>query len=153
MKCAKDIVAIKAIAENEYLKEQRALDEQCKQAYASIITKTIRFCDEVVDKMLTDKAEDRRRLEITFDVSKPSRDRLGHNLIGYIRPDGKYANGDPAFAYSSDWYYLDLNVMCDYLKKHCYSVSVKESEVRIYGSGLCNCLSIEVSVPKNLPCN
>jgi hypothetical protein len=153
MKCANEIIALRERANVEYEMEQRQLDDLCRQEYATIITNTVRFCNEIVDGKLTERAKDREPLKVSIILTPINCDRLNHRLVRYISPDGTYANGDTAHCYARGWGYLDIDVLCDYLKKHCYSVSVVTSQTRIYGLGLKDTLTLDVSVPKNLPCN
>lgn len=153
MKCANEIIALRERANVEYEMEQKRLDDLCRQEYATIITNTVRFCNEIVDGKLTERAKGREPLKVSIILSTTHCDRLNHKLARYISPDGKYANGDTAYCYARGWGFLDIDVLCDYLKKHCYSVSVVASETRIYGLGFQDTLTLDVSVPKDLPCN
>lgn len=47
MKCANEIIALRERANVEYEMEQRQLDNLCRQEYATIITNTVRFCNEI----------------------------------------------------------------------------------------------------------
>ena len=153
MKCANEIIGLREKANVQYAIEQKQLDDQCRQEYATIVANTIRFCNEVVDEKLTERAKGRASLNVSIIISTAYCDRLKHRLVNYVAPDGKYANGDTAYRYVRDWGYLDIDVLCDYLKKHCYSTSIVTSKTRIYGLGLMSTLNLDVSVPKDLPCN
>ena len=145
MKCALELMAVKTKAEFEWEMEQRRLDEECRKEHETLMTKTIDYCENVIGVELEKQAS--RRLMPNFQIQFAERkDRLGHVRVHPLKITScQYASGkiskEPDMKVS-----YDLNVMREYLEKHCLTMTADESWYSCYGEGNRSCLLITVTV-------
>jgi hypothetical protein len=147
MKCALELMAVKAKAELEWEMEQKRLDEECRKEQENLITRTFNYCENVIGVELEKQAS--KMLMPKFQVELVERkDRLGRVRVHplkmtsyqYARSTGKVSR-EPDMKIS-----YDLNTMREYLEKHCLTVSIDDSRYSCYGDGERYCLLITVKV-------
>ena len=134
MLCKLELKSIKMIAEREYMEEQRKLDEIAKEKFQRIKEETISYCENELNEIFLNKAENRELLVFTkrFHLEK---DRLGNILAYPLKLENcKYANGDLSYCADAKQIF-DLKTMESHLKAHCFSVDYEDSFYKQYGFG------------------
>ena len=145
MKCALELMAVKTKAEIEWEMEQRRLDEECRKEHETLMTKTIEYCENVIGVELERQASE--MLMPSFQIEFVERkDRLGHIRVHPLKMTyHQYASNkiskEPDLKVS-----YDLNVMREYLEKHCLTMTVDESWYSCYGLGERSCLLVTIKV-------
>ena len=128
MNCAIEIVAIDTIAKAE--KEAKALAAKEKRREA-----TINFCETTINDALVAKAKEGLsvlgvRIEFGYVT-----DLDGYKTISpLVRDRYTYSNGRKSY-HATAGTYLDLDIMKEYLEKHCYKVSSYNTDYYTYGCG------------------
>lgn len=151
MKCALEILAERAIAEEKYQEEQARLDELCRMAYSKIAENSIKFCETRVNEDLENKA--RKRYSLVCDYQGVfEKDRLGNTVFYLLKDDPNfvYANGDPSYVPDRSMGY-DPQIIADYLKQFCIESRTFESTFKMFGSGVCRGVTLQVFI-SNPPC-
>ena len=149
MKCAAELIAIKQIAEAEYQAEEHKKDMEALLAFQQMKENAVRFCETTINSAMTEKAQNRDPLFMTFKVDI-NKDRLGNRFFYCVVRDEKhtYANGDPAYRIDTSIKY-SLDTLIDYLKDHCFEVDYNNySFFTLYGCGNQRCSKINVYVKK-----
>ena len=150
MKCALELVAEKALAEQKYQAEQERLDNLCRMAYSRIAENSITLCETVINKEFEKCARERRPLCVILDGAY-SRDRLG-NEVFYLLKEDKIRYADGRYSYSIDTSKgYDLQIIKDYLSQFCIETNIFESSYMSYGCGCRSGVSLRAYV-SNLPC-
>lgn len=134
MKCALELLTMKAEAEKQYEIKQITLDEECRINHMIIIEKTFDFCETVIGPAL-EKCALNRKTPIFTLMGGFEKDRVG-NLIFYpLVRDGKYyADGTPSEKLNMANPY-DVFTIKNYLENYCFNVSWKEMWYRRYNCG------------------
>ena len=144
MLCKLELNAIKMMAEKEYEKEQKRLDEIAKEKFQHIKEETISYCENELNEIFLKKAEKRETLAFTqkFHLKE---DRLGNTLAYALKLENcTYADG--GFSYCPDEKHIyDLKTMESHLKNHCFSVDYKDSNYMQYGRGCQKSTTINIS--------
>lgn len=147
MKCALELMAVKAKAEFEWEMEQKRLDEECRKEHEILMTKTISYCENVIGVELEKQASKKLmpRLQIQLVERK---DRLGHVRVHPLKKTVyQYARSTRKISEEPDMKIsYDLNVMREYLEKHCLTVSINDSWYSCYGEGDRSCLLVTITV-------
>ena len=148
MKCALELLAIKQVAIENWEKEEKMRDMEALLVHEEIVTKTIDFCDTVINDALVEQAEKRcRNILYRIGKIKIKTDRLGNEHFSLVkRGERLYANGDYSYIICDEEY--DYNTLKDYLSAHCLKLNKLESSYCVYGWGSFDCFDITVEVPK-----
>ena len=146
MNCALELITLKEIATKEWELEQKRKDAEAAEKYRAMCEDTIQLCETSINDSLTERAIQRRPLSVSYKV-KITTDRLGNDIFSFIRPDGrKYANGDLSYAPSKTYYSVDI--LKEYLAKHCIALDTRKDWYDCYGMGSLSCTYIKIYVPK-----
>lgn len=146
MKCALELVAINAMAKEEYRLEEERKDAEARKAYETRKERTINFCEEYIAKELENQAKHHYVDEIStrFKVVY-TEDRLGNKGFQLVKEDGdKYANGDKSYRPTGDLY--DFPTMKEYLQAHCINVETYKSDYKQYMLGKCKCHEVKIFI-------
>ena len=83
MKCALELLEIKAIAVKAWEDEERLKDMEAKIKYQERVANTIDFCNTVINDFLIKKAENREEISWNKKFRKET-DRLGNTIIYFL---------------------------------------------------------------------
>jgi hypothetical protein len=146
MKCALELVAINAMAKEEYRLEEERKDAEARKAYETRKERTIIFCEEYIAKELENQAKHHYVDEISTRFKAVyTEDRLGNKGFQLVKEDGtKYANGDKSYRATGDLY--DFGTMVEYLKAHCINVETYKGEYKEYMLGIRKCVIIKIFI-------
>ena len=146
MKCALELMAVKTKAEIEWEMEQRRLDEECRKEHENLITRTINYCENVIGAELEKQAS--KMLMPRFQIALVERkDRLGYVRVHPLKKTSyQYARSTRKISKEPDMKIsYDLNIMREYLEKHCLTMTINDSWYSCYGEGDRSCLLITVT--------
>lgn len=146
MKCALELMAINAMAKEEYRLEEERKDAEARRAYETRKERTINFCEEYIAKELENQAKHHYVDEISTRFKAVyAEDRLGNKGFQLVKEDGdKYANGDKSYHPTGDLY--DFDTMVEYLKAHCINVDTYDDTYMRYGWGRHKCIKIKIFI-------
>lgn len=150
MKCAVELLAIRAKADEEYRIEQERKDLEAFKEFMAITKETINFCDTTINDRLVERAEDKYRfggnIKVNYIIDLTT-DRLGNNLFQIVTSDTKrYKDG--GFSYSPKGQYYSYDILKDYIESHCLTITLKAEVRRKYGYGECEYINMTIEVPK-----
>lgn len=146
MKCALELMAINAMAKEEYRLEEERKDAEARRAYETRKERTINFCEEYIAKELENQAKHHYVDEISthFKVVY-TEDRLGNKGFQLVKEDGiTYANGDNSYTAKGDLY--DFLIMKEYLQAHCINVETYKSNYKEYMIGKRECHEVKIFI-------
>ena len=145
MKCAVEIIGMKAVAIAEYELEECRKDVLAAQRFEEMKNETIQFCDSSINDAFIEKAANREELKLSFKV-KIMTDRLGNKYFQKIKKAScRYADGSPSYEIDDRNSYA-FDSFIEYLEKHCFTVEVTDDSYRCYGFGSCDCALITVTI-------
>ena len=147
MKCAIELIAIKAKAEEEYELEEERKDFVALKEFLEATKRTIELCENDINDTLIYRAEHRYSvLKIDYLIDY-SYDRLNNKLFRFVTSDVKrYKDG--SFSYSPKGEYYSFDTLKNYLESHCLEVSTEKTTRRKYGYGECDYINLTIKVPK-----
>lgn len=144
MKCALELLEIKAIAIKAWEDEERLKDMEAKIKYQERVANTIDFCNTVINDFLIKKAENREEISWNKKFRKET-DRLGNTIIYFLDIDGYYADGRPSYGKVLKTNF-DLETFTNYTATHCLTTKTEEDTYYSWGCGKCNCFKITICV-------
>lgn len=147
MKCAIELMAIRAKAEEDYKLEEEHKDFIALKEFMETTKRTINFCENRVNDTLVDRAKSRGyNIEVGYLIDY-TYDRLGNKLFKFVTSDNKrYKDG--GYSYSPKGEYYSFDTLKNYLESHCLEVSTERVVKRKYGYGERNYINLIIKVPK-----
>ena len=144
MKCAREILEMRDLAELEYQLEQATLDAKAALDFEEAKKNAIDFCDTAINAALELSANRREdNPTASYRIARCT-DRLGHQLCQVISPDGRrYADGKLSYAPGGS--FLALVTLEDYLADHCFIVTFDDATYPMYGAGSRKCQQMNIS--------
>lgn len=121
MKCAMELVAIKAKAIYEYEQEEKRKDEEAKDAFLMMKANSTILCDTYVNDKFVIKANNREELLLTM-YGSVKEDRIGNKYMRVFEIDRK---GHESFI---DTHCYAVDAFVENLKNNCFEVSVSEPD-------------------------
>lgn len=136
MYCAAELELLKRKVENDYILEQKRLDEECEKRHLKRVERTVKFCDTVINNELVNCILKREKPQYSMRGCTRT-DRLGNEYFSLLEYEGvKYANGEKSYRIScQEEDIFDLKTMKEYLNKHCITMIVNRIHFKRYGSG------------------
>lgn len=149
MKCALELLTIREVAIENWKREEKIKDMEAMAKQEEIVSKTIEFCDTVINDKLVSLAEARRNyIGYTLGKIKIFEDRLGNTHFHFLEKGfTRYADGRYSEIEGFETY--DFYTLKDYLFNHCIEVKEEDSVYYVYGSGGHACKRITIEVPKS----
>lgn len=147
MKCAIELMAIRAKAEEDYKMEEERKDLIALKEFVETTKRTINFCENEVNNALIHRAENRsNNISVSYLVDY-TYDRLGNKLFKFVTSDvRRYKDG--GFSYSPKGECYSFDTLKNYLESHCLEVSTERIIKRKYGYGECYYTNLTINVPK-----
>lgn len=149
MKCALELINLKAKAELEYEIEERRKDKKAYEVFEKMKENSISLCDNFINDELIKKAQNRKPLSIYIKVVY-KKDRLNNLCMYFVEPDGNYyANGRKSYSANYKIGYA-VNEFKKYLADNCITVDESESDFQHYGYGVRDAIELHIYVPNEL---
>ena len=147
MKCAIELMAIRAKAEEDYKIEEERKDLIALKEFVETTKRTINLCENKINDALVFRAEHRYSILKVDYIIDCSYDRLNNKLFRFVTTDSRrYKDG--GYSYSPCGEYYAFDTLVSYLKSHCLEVSTERIIKRKYGHGECYYTSLIIKVPK-----
>lgn len=150
MKCAIELMAIRAKAEEDYKIEEERKDLVAFKEFVEATKRTIDFCENDINDALIYRAENKNRIFTSIKVDyliDYTYDRLGNKLFKFVTSDVKrYKDG--GFSYSPKGECYSFDTLKNYLESHCLEISTERVVKRKYGYGECDYINLTIKVPK-----
>lgn len=147
MKCAIELMAIKAKAEEDHKIEEERKDFIALKEFIKITKRTIDYCENEINDSLIYRAEHRYpNISVDYLINYDY-DRLGNKLFRFVSVDNKkYKDG--SLSYSAKGEYYSFDILKSYLESHCLETTTKNVIRRRYNYGECTYTQLTISVPK-----
>lgn len=146
MKCAIELIEMKAEATRIWEKEEAIKDMAAAKKYLVTCANTIDFCETFINDTLVNCAKTRKPLEVFIKI-KDDTDRLNNKLFYLITADGdKYADGTLSYSVNKRKVY-SLEVLEEYLKQHCIKLERLYDQYKSYGIGVIDCYAFRIYIP------
>ena len=147
MKCAIELMAIRAKAEEDYKIEEERKDLIALKEFVETTKRTIDFCENEINNALIHRAESRGyNISVSYLIDY-TYDRLGNKLFKFVTSDTKrYKDG--SFSYSPKGECYSFDTLKNYLESHCLEISTERVIRRKYGYGERDYINLTIKVPK-----
>ena len=148
MKCALEMrVALDEAMELARLAEEARLAE-IERKRMMLGATSIQFCETVVARALEKAVKDCHRW-VNIHLGCAQYGDFQGAVYQLRVSEGLYANGDDSCSFTGDP--MNIDIIADYLRQHCYDVSIQVYWYKEYGCGWQEGRTLVITIPKN-PC-